>query len=89
MLTTPRTGAAIAAAGGVLVVAGGTDASGAIVPTAEIFDLATLTHRTTVPMVAPRTGAVARPLDDGQVMIVGGTDAAGQPVGVVELFTPG
>ena len=57
-------------------------------PTAEILDLTTLAHRTTVPMVVPRTGAVARPLADGQVMIVGGTDAAGQPVGVVELFTP-
>ena len=34
------------------------------------------THRATIPMVVPRTGAVARPLDDGQVLIVGGTDAA-------------
>lgn len=88
VLDTPRTNAAIAASGGALVVAGGTDASGAIVPTAEVLDLTTLTHRATIPMVVPRTGAVARPLDDGQVLIVGGTDAAGAPVGVVELFTP-
>ena len=88
VLTTPRTGAAIAASGGVLVVAGGRDAAGELVPTAEIFDLATLTLRATVPMVVPRVGATARPLDDGQVLIVGGVDDAGVPVGVVELFTP-
>jgi hypothetical protein len=88
VLTTPRTGAAIAASGGVLVVAGGRDAAGDLVPTAEIFDLATLTLRATVPMVVPRVGATARPLDDGQVLIVGGVDDAGVPVGVVELFTP-
>ncbi|MBK9033790.1 MAG: hypothetical protein IPL61_21410 [Myxococcales bacterium] len=88
VLITPRTGAAIAAAGGVLVVAGGRDAAGVVVGTAEILDLITLAHRATVPMVVPRADAVARPLDDGQVLIVGGVDADGRPVGTLELFTP-
>jgi hypothetical protein len=72
-----------------VVVAGGTDGAGAVVGTAEVFDAATLAPRAVVPMVVPRTGAVARPLDSGQVLIVGGRDALGAPVATVELFTPG
>ena len=41
-----------------------------------------------VPMVVPRTGAVARPLANGQVLVVGGVDATGAPVATVELYTP-
>lgn len=88
VLMIPRTGAAIAASGGVVVVAGGRDAGGAVVGSAEILDLATLAHRAIVPMVVPRADAVARPLDNGQVLIVGGVDVDGRPVGTVELFTP-
>jgi hypothetical protein len=89
VLATPRVGAAVAVAGGLVVVAGGTDGAGAVVGTAEVFDAATLAPRAVVPMVVPRTGAVARPLDSGQVLIVGGRDALGAPVATVELFTPG
>lgn len=88
VLATPRVDAAIAAANGLIVVAGGTDATGAIVGDAEILDAATLARVAIVPMVVPRTGAVARPLANGQVLIVGGVDAAGAPVGTVELYTP-
>lgn len=87
-LVTPRRDAAIATNGEVIVVAGGVDAAGQILPDAEIVDLASLTPVASVPMVVPRTGAIARPLPTGQVMIAGGTDAAGDPVGTIELFTP-
>ncbi|MEZ4399568.1 MAG: hypothetical protein R3B06_06100 [Kofleriaceae bacterium] len=88
LLATPRTDAAIALAGGVLVVAGGIDAGGAVLADAELFDATTLAPRGVVPLVMARAGAVARPLDTGQVLLVGGVDAGGQPVGTVELFTP-
>lgn len=87
-LVTPRRDAAIATNGEVIVVAGGIDATGAILPDAEIIDLASLTPVASIAMVVPRTGAIARPLPTGQVMIVGGVDAAGNPVGTIELFTP-
>lgn len=88
VLATARTGAAVAVSGGRLVVAGGVDAGGAIVPTAEIFDDLTLTPLGVVPMVVPRTGAVARPLANGQVAIFGGVDETGAPIGTIELYTP-
>jgi hypothetical protein len=87
-LVTPRRDAAIATNGEVLVVAGGIDATGAILPDAEIIDLASLTPIMSIAMAVPRTGAIARPLPTGQVMIVGGVDAAGNAVGTIELFTP-
>ena len=88
VLATPRIDAAIAASNGLIVVAGGTDALGAIVGDAEILDAATLRRIATIPMVVPRTSATARPLANGQVLIIGGVDAAGAPIATVELFTP-
>jgi len=88
VLVTPRNDAAIATNGEVLVVAGGTDAAGTVLADAELIDLATLTSIGTLPMVVPRTHAIARPLSNGQILIAGGIDAAGAPVGTLELFTP-
>lgn len=88
VLETSRVDAAVAVGGRFLVVAGGTDASGAIVGTAEILDASTLQHLATLPMVVPRTGAAARPLANGQVLVVGGADAAGASIATIELFTP-
>ena len=86
-IATPRKDAALAATARYLVVAGGTDAGGAIVGTAEVFD-ASLAPVVTLPLVVPRTGASALPLPNGQIMIVGGVDATGAPIGTIELFTP-
>ena len=88
VLATPRTDAAVAAAGSLLIVAGGTDDTGAVVPDAEIIDLTTAQRTAVVPLVVPRTGAVARSLPNGQVLVIGGRDATGAPVGTLELFTP-
>ena len=89
--TSARTAVAartIAATAGYLVVAGGRDASGAIVPDVEVFDVETLERVATLPMLVPRAGATARPLPNQQVLIAGGVDASGAPVATIELFTP-
>jgi hypothetical protein len=88
VLATGRTDAAAAATSAFLVVAGGRDAAGDIVPDAEIFDADTLDWVATIPMVVPRTGATARALPNHQVLIVGGVDASGAPVDTIELYTP-
>lgn len=88
LLATPRTDAAVAATAAYLVVAGGRDAAGDLVPDAEIFDLETLTRIATIPMLVPRANALAEPLPNQQVIIVGGVDAAGAPIDTLELYTP-
>jgi hypothetical protein len=88
VLATPRVNAAIGGNGTYAIVAGGRDAGGAIVGDAEIIELATLERIAVIPMVVPRTGAVAASLASGQILVLGGTDAAGAPVGTIEIFNP-
>ncbi len=66
-----------------LIVAGGVDATGTPIPSAEILDVFTLAHVATVP-IAPRRHAVAVALPNGQLALVGGDD----PTDLIELFTP-
>jgi hypothetical protein len=86
-LAVPRTGAAIAAAGAYVIVAGGTDAGGTVRNDAEVFDGVAMKRVATIPAIA-RTGAQAVSLPNGEVLIAGGRDASGAPVGALELFTP-
>jgi hypothetical protein len=88
VLATARTDAAAAATSTYLVVAGGRDATGAVVPDAEVIALDGLTSVGTIPMVVPRAGAIARALPNQQILIIGGVDADGVPVATLELFTP-
>ena len=83
-----RTGCAIAATTTRLVIAGGTDSTGAVIDNAQIFDSATFAPIATQPLVVPRTGATAIPLTNGQILIAGGVDATGAPIATLELFTP-
>jgi hypothetical protein len=87
-LVTPRSGAAVAVSSGLLVVAGGTTADGAVLSDVELLDAATLARRAVLPLVVGRTGASAHALANGQVLITGGRDSAGAPIATVELFTP-
>ncbi len=87
-LVTPRADAAVAQVGRHILVAGGVDATGAVLATAEVLDATTLAHVATLPMVAARTRATAHVLTSGQILIVGGVDAAGAAVATLELFTP-
>jgi hypothetical protein len=88
LLATGRTGAAIAGNGSYAIVAGGRDENGALVTTAEVIDLAGPSRVATIPMVVPRTGAIAASLASGQIVVLGGTDDAGAPIGTIEIFTP-
>lgn len=88
VLAIPRNDAAIAATSTYLLVAGGRDAAGDLVPDAEVFRLDDLSSLGSIPMVVPRAGAVARALPNQQILIVGGVDADGVPVATIELFTP-
>ncbi|RMH44385.1 MAG: hypothetical protein D6689_02520 [Deltaproteobacteria bacterium] len=87
-LATPRADAAVARAGGLVVVAGGTDGAGGVLGDAEVVDADTLEPLASVPLVVPRTGATAVALGNDQVVVAGGVGADGRPVEVVELYTP-
>jgi hypothetical protein len=82
-----KSGCAAAATQRHLIIAGGSTGTG-VEASVEIFDAATLALLATVPLVVPRTNAVALPLSNEQILIAGGVDAAGAPVGTLELFTP-
>ena len=88
LLTVARNEAAIAATSTHIVVAGGLDSDGAVVPDAEIIDAATLAPITSLPLAVPRHGAHAVELANGQIAIFGGLDASDTPVETIELFTP-
>jgi hypothetical protein len=82
-----KTGCAAAATTRFLIIAGGTTSAG-IDGNVTVYDASTLALVATVPLVVPRTNAVALALPNGQILIAGGVDAAGAPVGTLELFTP-
>jgi hypothetical protein len=88
LLTTPRANPAVTATSDFLIVAGGTAMDGSLVPTAELFDTVNVMPAMTIPLVVPRTGALAIPMQNHQIMIVGGVDANGAPIDTIELFTP-
>jgi hypothetical protein len=88
VLATPRSGCALAATSAYVIAAGGTAMDGSILADAEILDPTTLAHVTTIPLVVPRTGAIALTLPNDQILVAGGVDAAGAPIGTIELFTP-
>lgn len=81
--------------GAVVLIAGGLDAMGNPVPTAELFKPLSeeLSNPTLDPMgfhpqmIVPRSGHTAMLMPDGSVLIVGGIDALKQPVATLELFS--
>jgi hypothetical protein len=75
--------------GASVLVAGGIDLDGALVPSAELWrplreDFAQGFAPT---MRVPRTRHEAVRMPDGSVLFIGGIDAAGQPIRTLELFT--
>lgn len=82
-LSVPRARPAVAATARYLVVAGGADADGAPIASADVLDATTLELVTTLPCLA-RAGATAHALPDDQIVIVGGAPAND----TLELFTP-
>jgi Galactose oxidase, central domain len=82
-LATPRAHPTIAATSRQLLVAGGTDAAGAPIATAELFDAMTLAPLATLPILA-RSGGFAIALPNDQILLGGGAPAAA----ALELYTP-
>ena len=66
-------------ADGRVLVAGGLDATGASVATAEVFDPATNAWSSLPNLPEPRAGGEAVALKDGSVLLVGGFNDAAQP----------
>ena len=83
-LAVARSHPSLAATSRHLVIAGGTDAAGAPIASAEVLDAHTLAPVVMLPILA-RTGTYAAALPNGQVLLVGGSPASEQ----IELFTPG
>lgn len=82
-LSTPRIHPAVATTSRHVVVAAGTDASGAPIATADVLDAHTLARLATLPILA-RSGGFAIALPNDQVLLGGGAPAAA----ALELFTP-
>lgn len=82
-IATPRSRPSLAATSRYLIVAGGSDATGAPIATAEVLDARTLAPVVTLPILA-RSGMFAIALSNDQVLLGGGAPASNQ----LELFTP-
>jgi len=83
-----RTGAASAVLhDGSLLVAGGTDASGNVLATVEIYG-ATGAFQVAPPMQVARTGHTATWLLSGYVLVAGGTTTGGAIVSSAEIYDP-
>src|SRR5436309_5156274 len=76
-------------ANGTVLVAGGRDAAGQPLASAEIYDPATGVYTLLAsPLPAPVWGHTANRLSDGTVLIAGGTGDGGLPVAAAQLFDP-
>src|SRR5438445_5848069 len=76
-------------ANGTVLVAGGRDAAGQPLASAEIYDPATGAYTLLAsPLPAPVWGHTANRLSDGTVLIAGGTGDGGLPVAAAQLFDP-
>jgi hypothetical protein len=94
-LATPRSGHTATRlgddVGAAVLIAGGIDATGAPVATAELFK--PLSEELSNPMLfhpqmmVPRHGHTAMLMPDGSVLFIGGLDTLSQPVATLELFS--
>src|SRR5881296_4251690 len=76
-------------ASGTVLIAGGRDAAGQPLASAEIYDPATGGYTLLAsPLPAPVWGHTANRLSDGTVLIAGGTGDGGLPVAAAQLFDP-
>jgi hypothetical protein len=73
---------------GKVLVAGGTDANGQPVATAELYDPTNGTFSPTGSMAAARAHFAATLLLNGKVLVTGGLDANGNPLATAELYDP-
>lgn len=88
-MTGPRVQAAIAAAGGRVLICGGLDADGNVLATAELYDFRIGVSVAVGDMTVPRYGHAAVFLTDGRVLISGGQTTGGGYLASCEYFYPG
>src|SRR3954464_11389519 len=87
-LAVPRTShTATALSDGRILITGGRDADGNLVPAAEIFDPETQTSSASATLNTARVDHSATVLLDGRVLIAGGSDDSG-PLSSAEIFDP-
>jgi hypothetical protein len=73
---------------GKVLVAGGTDANGGTLATAELYDPTNGSFTLTGNMGAGRAHFVATLLPSGKVVVTGGLDPAGNPLATAEIYDP-
>jgi hypothetical protein len=73
---------------GNLLVCGGADDQGQLVPSCDLVDGVTFALKTTLPLANARRGASALKMDTGIVMIAGGFGKDGAPLATMEIYTP-
>jgi hypothetical protein len=73
---------------GKVLVAGGADANGNAIATAELFDPSTGTFSATGSMITARAHFAATLLSSGKVLVTGGLDVSGNPLATAEIYDP-
>jgi len=73
---------------GKVLVAGGTDANGKSIKTAELYDPTTKTFSPTGSMTTERSHFTATLLPDGKVLVTGGLDTSWNPLITAEIYDP-
>jgi hypothetical protein len=73
---------------GQVLVAGGSDATGTAVKTADLYNPATNSFTPAHDMGTARTAAAASLLASGKVLVAGGLDVAGNPLATGEVYDP-
>jgi hypothetical protein len=74
---------------GKVLVAGGTDAAGNALASAELYDPSTGTFAATGSMATARSHFAATLLTSGKVLVTGGLDLAGNTLATAETYDPG
>ena len=73
---------------GKVLAAGGTDASGNVVATAELYDPTNGSFSPTGSMATARAHYAATLLNSGKVLVTGGLDTTGNPLATAEIYDP-
>ncbi|MGA9723966.1 MAG: kelch repeat-containing protein, partial [Candidatus Binatus sp.] len=73
---------------GQALIVGGTDSSGNVLSSAEIFSLSNNTFTTVPGLGTGASGLTATALSDNTVLLAGGLDGSGKPLAAAELYDP-
>ena len=87
-MPTPRTRHAALVVGGEILLCGGMDERGGLLPTCDVLDANTLARLRSIPLGAARSDGRLLILDGGYVALVGGSGEGGAPVASLEIYRP-